>query len=58
MLRRLGLHDLTLLADIVELVDWWLPGRKRLLKQLRKQFDTLVVLGCWLLWLENVGSYG
>jgi hypothetical protein len=53
MLWHLGLQRFTPPTDVTELVDWWLPCRKLLLKQLRKQFDTLVVLGCLLLWLER-----
>jgi hypothetical protein len=32
--------------------DWWLVPRKQIHKDSRKDFDSAVVLVCWLLWLE------
>uniref|UniRef100_A0A0A8YAU8 Uncharacterized protein n=1 Tax=Arundo donax TaxID=35708 RepID=A0A0A8YAU8_ARUDO len=31
------------------IVDWWLPARKQVLGS----FDSLVVLGSWLIWKER-----
>ena len=33
--------------------DWWCHSRKRVAKELRKGFDSLVVLVGWLLWKER-----
>jgi len=35
------------------LADWWYGARKRISKDDRKCFDSLVVLLCWLLWKER-----
>jgi hypothetical protein len=35
------------------LTSWWTFARKRILKQRRKLFDSLVVLVVWFLWLER-----
>jgi hypothetical protein len=49
VLRRLGLLRVLPPADAEDFVDWWLPTRKRLLKRLRKHFDTLMLLACLLI---------
>jgi hypothetical protein len=59
ILRRLGLRAVIPTADVVDVVDWWLPSRKRAPKDRRKSFDTLFMLGSWMLWLDrNARVYG
>uniref|UniRef100_A0A0D3GYZ1 Reverse transcriptase zinc-binding domain-containing protein n=1 Tax=Oryza barthii TaxID=65489 RepID=A0A0D3GYZ1_9ORYZ len=33
-------------------VSWWCNSRKRISKQLRKGFDTIVTLMAWSIWKE------
>ena len=40
------LHDHTL-------ADWWHTARKRIRKDMRAAFDSLVVLTCWIVWKER-----
>ncbi|RLN29300.1 tRNA guanosine-2' [Panicum miliaceum] len=35
------------------LISWWLAARKRLVKDARKFFDSLVALTAWRLWNER-----
>ena len=35
------------------LADWWIAARKRIQKEVRGSFDSLVVLTCWILWKER-----
>jgi hypothetical protein len=53
ILRRLSLRAIAPTAEVVDVVDWWLPSRKRLPKDSRKRFNTLFLLATWLLWLER-----
>jgi hypothetical protein len=52
LLRPLGLLHLLPMTS-VELVEWWLSARKRLPRQRRKRFDSLVILIWWSLWKER-----
>lgn len=52
LLRPSGLQNITPSPQAV-LPDWWLNGRKRMPKQRRKAFDSLVPLGCWEIWKER-----
>ena len=40
-------------AQTYVLAEWWYGARKRIPKDDRKYFDSLVVLVCWLLWKER-----
>jgi len=40
-------------AQTYVLAEWWYGARKRIPKDDRKCFDSLVVLVCWLLWKER-----
>jgi hypothetical protein len=35
------------------LADWWLQARKRIRKEVRRSFDSLVVLTAWTIWLQR-----
>lgn len=52
LLRPPGLQNMTP-SPQATLPDWWLIGRKRLPKQQRQPFDSLVLLGCWEIWKER-----
>jgi hypothetical protein len=34
-------------------VDWWLASRRAVAKPRRKAFDSVLLLGAWMLWLER-----
>jgi hypothetical protein len=53
VLRRHGMLHVLPSANVVEFVDWWLPARKRTPKAFRKNFDTILLLVCWLIWLQR-----
>jgi hypothetical protein len=46
------LHQLTPNGEAIW-PDWWLLGRKRMQKDHRWAFDSLVMLVCWLIWKER-----
>ncbi|KAM0909610.1 hypothetical protein ACQ4PT_014711 [Festuca glaucescens] len=52
MLQRCNLSHLTPLADDM-LIEWWPDSRRRVPQQLRKGFDSLVLLTVWTLWKER-----
>jgi hypothetical protein len=33
-----------------KLEDWWLRERRKFIAKSRKNFDALIILGCWSLW--------
>jgi hypothetical protein len=37
----------------IDFLDWWLSSRAQLPSEMRKGFDSLVILGSWLLWKER-----
>ena len=51
--RRGNLQRLTPLSPNSDLVHWWLLSSKQLRKELRKPFDSLVILVAWILWKER-----
>ena len=51
LLRPGNLHRFTPRADM-DLVEWWLPNRKRLPKETRHEFESLIILGSWCIWKE------
>ncbi|KAM0849346.1 hypothetical protein ACQ4PT_053786 [Festuca glaucescens] len=51
-LQRCNLSHLTPLADDM-LIEWWPDSRRRVPQQLRKGFDSLVLLMVWTLWKER-----
>jgi hypothetical protein len=52
VLRRFGWQDLAL-QNAEGLVEWWLRGRKRVIKARCKAFDSLVMLVSLSLWLSR-----
>jgi len=53
VLRQCNLQQLTPQPTSPDFFDWWCHSRKRIAKELRKGFDSLVVLVGWLLWKER-----
>ena len=53
VLRPLAWHSLTPCSNSFSLADWWASARKKLLKSERRDFDSMVLLVSWLLWLER-----
>ncbi|XP_066361038.1 uncharacterized protein [Miscanthus floridulus] len=52
VLAPLGLAQLALQQG-TSITGWWLSSRARLRAQLRKGFDSLLILGAWCLWKER-----
>ena len=53
VLRRCNLQQLTPQPASLDFFEWWSHCRKQIAKELRKGFDSLVVLVGWLLWKER-----
>ena len=53
VLRKGNLQRLTPTPSASDFVLWWLQSRKQLRKQMRKPFDSLVILVTWILWKER-----
>ena len=53
LLRKFGWEAVTLDPQVNNLAIWWIAARKRIPKENRRCFDSLVVLTCWLLWKER-----
>jgi len=53
VLSRLGWHTLDPLNGCYDLASWWSSSRKKLQKDDRKCFDSLVLLTSWTIWLER-----
>ncbi|KAG2652208.1 hypothetical protein PVAP13_1NG335619, partial [Panicum virgatum] len=53
VLRKGNLQRLTPSPSASDFVHWWLQSRKQLRKQMRKPFDSLVILVTWILWKER-----
>ena len=53
VLRKGNLQRLTPYPSASDFVHWWLQSRKQLRKQMRKPFDSLVILVTWILWKER-----
>jgi hypothetical protein len=51
-LRRFGWQRFTLEPD-AKAVDWWLISRRAVANPRRKAFDSVVLMGAWMLWLER-----
>ena len=47
------MHRLTPTVAPQEFFDWWLAACKRIRKEMRKGFDSLVVLVAWSIWKER-----
>ena len=52
-MSRLGWHTLVPLNGGYDLASWWSSSRKKLQKDDRKCFDSLVLLTSWTIWLER-----
>ena len=52
-LRRLSWEAVTPNFQISNIADWWTAARKSIPKDVRRCFDSFVVLVCWLLWKER-----
>jgi hypothetical protein len=53
LFRRWGWEHRTPVGNELGLPDWWASRRRRLSKQGRKAFDSMVVLTCWMIWLQQ-----
>ena len=53
LLRTVGWEVVAHTAHEHTLADWWVAARKRIQKEVRGSFDSLVVLTCWILWKER-----
>jgi hypothetical protein len=51
-MRLNGLPDVTPTGED-KLEDWWLRSRQRVASSRRKEFDTRVMLTCWLIWKQR-----
>jgi hypothetical protein len=47
------LQRLTPIGTLQDFFDWWLSSRKQIRKELRKTFDSLVILIAWSIWKER-----
>ena len=53
VLRRCNLQRHTPSLANSDFVEWWLLSRKQLGKEIRKTFDSLVILVAWSIWKER-----
>lgn len=53
VLRAAEWHALAPAATTPSLPDWWTQSRRALVKEHRKDFDSLVLLVTWSLWMER-----
>ena len=53
VLRRCNLQRHTPSLANSDFVEWWLLSRKQLRKEIRKAFDSLVILVAWSIWKER-----
>jgi hypothetical protein len=53
VLWRCNLQRLTPTGTLQDFFDWWLSSRKQIRKELRKAFDSLVILVAWSIWKER-----
>lgn len=53
VLRPLAWHSLLPCSSSFSLADWWASARKKLPKPDRRDFDSIILLVSWLLWLER-----
>jgi hypothetical protein len=53
ILFPLSLGDLTPAADEISLAEWWRKVLKKVPKNRRKGFNSLIILGSWCLWLTR-----
>jgi len=51
-LQSFLLHDLVVVQQ-EDIMWWWTTSRKRLPKELRRGFDSLLLLVGWLMWKER-----
>lgn len=52
VLRKYDWHQFAPNSDAL-LIPWWLATRKRICKERRKAFDSIVVLTAWNIWLQR-----
>jgi hypothetical protein len=50
LLREVGLQQLTPLPSQDSFEDWWCQSSMRVLGQTREGFNSLVILGAWVVW--------
>ena len=53
VVAQVWLEAVTPDPQVNNLAIWWIAARKRIPKENRRCFDSLVVLTCWLLWKER-----
>ena len=53
VLRRCNIQQVSPLPTSTDLFEWWCRSLKQLRKELRKGFDSLLLLVAWLLWKER-----
>ena len=53
VLRRCNLQQVTPQPMASDFFEWWCRSRKQIRKELRKGFDSLLLLVAWLLWKER-----
>jgi hypothetical protein len=52
LLRQVGFQYIVPLNE-GSLVDWWIYSRKQILKEVRKGFDSFLLLTTWHIWKER-----
>jgi hypothetical protein len=53
LFRRWGWENRVPAGDELCLADWWTTARRRLPKEGKKTLDSILVLTCWMIWLER-----
>jgi hypothetical protein len=53
VVRRCNLQRLTPTGTLQDFFEWWLSSPKQIRKELRKAFNSLVILVAWSIWKER-----
>jgi hypothetical protein len=50
LFQRFGVHDLLPQTTVLDLRSWWMNISTMVAKEVKREFNSLAILGSWLIW--------